>query len=560
MGLTLLLTGMVWAAVEAHAPPANPDRLQWWREARFGLFIHWGPVSLKGTEISWSRANSNPQCPNKGKIPVEVYDNLYQEFNPTKFNAREWVQVAGEAGMKYVVLTAKHCDGFCLWPTRVIDYHIGKSPFRRDICGELAAATHRAGLCLGWYYSPMDWFDPDCRRERNADYVKRMQTQLHELLTGYGRIDLLWFDWDGGTIPWDQKNTYRLVRTLQPQIIINNRLDCSRGGFLADRYIGSNADYYTPEQVIGKYDDQRPWETCMTLGTQWAWKPNDRIKSVKECIRILVQCVGGDGNLLLNTGPMPDGRIEPRQVEVFKGIGAWLKKYGQSIYGTRGGPWKPGSYGVTTRKDRAIYVHIFEWFDGPVQLPALPGKILRSKLLTGGTVKVNQSDTVVEIIVPKEHRRDIDTIVQLELDRDVSEIPAIVARNVNSLTCDARATASNVYSKMREFGPEYAVDGDDLTRWATDGEARQAWLEVDLGQPYDIDRALISEAFPMHVQRFELQYWNDTEWKTFYRGTTIGKRWTASFAPITAQRIRLNVLDSTIGPTIWEFQLFEPIK
>jgi alpha-L-fucosidase len=420
LAILLAALPLLAAATEQNSlneTPAQRDaRLQWWREARFGLFIHWGPVSLKGTEISWSRANSNTNCPNTGPIPVEVYDNLYKRFNPTSFNAREWVKIARDAGTKYVVLTAKHCDGFCLWHTKVIDYHIGNSPFRRDVCSELAAAAHRAGLRVGWYYSPMDWFDPDCRTDRNAAYVKRMQEQLRELLTSYGRIDLLWFDWDAGTIPWDQDNTYHLVRTFQPRLIVNNRLDSLRGEFSADRYIGPNADYYTPEGVVGAYDDQRPWETCMTLGTQWSWKPDDKIKSVREVIQILVNCAGGDGNLLLNVGPMPDGRIEPRQAEVLQGVGAWLKKYGKGIYGTRGGPFKPAKSLVSTRKDKTIFVHVLRWDGEVIHLPPIQEKIVSAKVLTGGKAEVRQQVDEILIRVGPEHRREIDTIIALGLN------------------------------------------------------------------------------------------------------------------------------------------------
>ncbi len=412
----------VFADTPAETAVADPGRLAWWREARFGLFIHWGPVSLKGTEISWSRANSNPLCPNKGPIPIEVYDNLYKSFNPTLFNADEWAAVAKNAGMRYVVLTAKHCDGFCLWPTDTIDYHIGRTPFRRDVCGELAEAVRKAGLRIGWYYSPMDWRDPDCRTGRNAAYVKRMQGQVRELLTRYGRIDLLWFDWDGGTIPWDQDETYRLVRAAQPSIVINNRLDCSFGGLSADRDIGPNADYLTPEQVIGAYNDSRPWETCMTLGTQWSWKPDDHVKSVDEVIRILAGCVGGDGNLLLDVGPMPDGRIEPRQVNVLKGVGDWLANCGESIYGTRGGPFRPGRYGVSTRRDDRVFLHIFAWAGPSLGLPPIPAKVVGSRVLGGGRVSVRQTDNGIEILVPESDRHAADTVVVLELDRPAAQI------------------------------------------------------------------------------------------------------------------------------------------
>ncbi len=311
-------------------------RLQWWRDARLGMFIHWGPISLKGTEISWSRAGPRQGCPSKsvGTGPVEEYDSLYKQFNPTQFDADRWVNIAEQAGMKYMVLTAKHCDGFCLWHSQASDYNISHTPFGRDICAGLAQAAHRRGMHLGWYYSPMDWRDPDCRTERNAKYVASMQRQLGELLGNYGPIDLLWFDFDSGPVPWEQPRTYAVIRQLQPQIIINNRLDLATYREYQQNKIGPDADYYTPEQKIGKFDNQHPWETCMTLGTQWSWKPDDKIKSVKECVRMLVACAGGDGNLLLNVGPMPTGEIEPRQVEVLNGIGRWLRNNGESIYGT----------------------------------------------------------------------------------------------------------------------------------------------------------------------------------------------------------------------------------
>ncbi len=421
--LSVLLVSLAWLALGA--TDSEHARLQWWREARFGLFIHWGPVSLKGTEISWSRANTNTNCPNKGPIPAEVYDNLYEEFNPTNFNAGQWMKIARQAGTRYMVLTAKHCDGFCLWRTETIDHHIGRTPFGRDVCRELAAAAHRAGQRIGWYYSPMDWYDPDCRTARNAAYIRRMQQQLRELLTNYGRIDLLWFDWDGMSIPWDQDETYRLVRAAQPRIIINNRLDCSSGGRSADRDIGPNADYYTPEQVIGAFDNQRPWETCMTLGTQWSWKPNDTLKSVNEVIRILAQCAGGDGNLLLNVGPMPNGEIEPRQVDILKGVGAWLRKHGQSIYGTRGGPFKPGPHGASTRKGKTIFVHVFKWPGESLTLPAMPAKVLKARLLGRGSATVLQTDSSLQISVPAADREPADTVIALELDRPASTLAPI---------------------------------------------------------------------------------------------------------------------------------------
>jgi alpha-L-fucosidase len=428
-----LIFTMIGAALqESHLKetPAEKDkRLQWWREARFGMFIHWGPVSLKGTEISWSRGGERRGIEGKGEIPVEVYDNLYQQFNPVKFNAEEWVSIARSAGMKYMILTAKHCDGFCMWRSGLDQYSIASTPFKRDVCGELAGAAHKAGMRIGWYYSPMDWRDPDCRTERNEVYVNRMQGHLGELMGGnYGTIDLLWFDTDGGPAPWDQARTYGLVRSLQPGLIVNNRLDMGTMQDYNDQRISPNADYGTPEQRVGVFDDQHPWETCMTLGTQWSWKPDDTIKTSDECIRILVQCVTGDGNLLLNVGPMPNGEIEPRQVAVLKEIGTWLKKYGESVYATRGGPFRNGEWGGSTRKGSVVYLHIVKWKDGRLTLPPLDATIKKSIALSGGTVEVRQTAEGITVTMPAGKDDKRGTVVKLELDRPVDGMTPLEVR------------------------------------------------------------------------------------------------------------------------------------
>lgn len=403
-------------------------RLQWWREARFGMFIHWGPVSIVGTEISWSRGGLRRgiEKTGTGEVPVDVYDNLYKKFNPVEFNAKEWVSIAQSAGMKYMVLTAKHCDGFCLWHTKVDDYNIGSTPFKRDVCGELSSAAHDAGMRIGWYYSPMDWRDPDCRTARNSDYVKRMQTHLSELLGNYGQIDLLWFDTEGGPAVWDQERTYHIVRSLQPNIIINNRLDIPTDGLYdVKTQIGPNADYATPEEQVGLFNNRMPWETCMTIGTQWSWKPNDTLKTAAECIGILIQCVTGDGNLLLDVGPMPNGEIEPRQVSVLKEIGAWLGKYGESIYGTRGGPFRNGGWGGSTFRGATVYLHVQKWDNDRITLPPLKSRILSSSVLTGGKATFEQNEDGMVVHLPVEQHDSIDTIIKLDLENPVSDLDVI---------------------------------------------------------------------------------------------------------------------------------------
>ena len=516
-------------------PPPAARRLEWWREARFGMFIHWGPVSLKGTEIGWSRG---------APIPIEEYDNLYRQFNPTNFHAREWMKVAHAAGMKYVVFTTKHHDGFCMWDTRQTDFNIMHSPFGRDVVKELAAACKRQGLAFGTYHSVCDWHQPDFPRTSpggqvlrpvpNLDrYEQYLRAQVGELIHNYGPLLVMWFD-----VPqeFDVKRGQGLLdytRALQPDILVNNRS-------------GAPGDYDTPEQRVGKYQDQRPWETCMTICNQWAWKPDDPMKSLKQCLQTLALCAGGDGNLLFNVGPMPDGRLEPRQVERLKEMGDWLAKYGESIYGTRGGPWKPTKSLASTRRGKSIFLHVLKWEGDSVSLPAIPARIRRARVLTGGKAQFRQEGDKLVVSVPPPQQQQIDTVIRLDLDRSAMNLPPI------SFPSLLKATASNVYHGMEGYSAECAFDGDPDTRWATDGGTKQAWVALDLGKPTRVDSVSINEAIAPRVRKFEFQYRDGGEWKTLFAGEEIGAHFSRSFEPVTAREVRLNILDASEGPTIHE--------
>jgi alpha-L-fucosidase len=538
----------------ADAPWMKPDpaAMQRWQEMRFGMFIHWGPVSLTGYEIGWSRG---------AQTPIEKYDNLYKEFNPAKFNADDWASIAKAAGMKYVVLTTKHHDGFCLFATKETDYNVMNSPFRRDVTKELAEACRKHGVAFGTYYSVCDWYHPDfpltspggkVKREKSDldAYNRYLLAQIKELITNSGPLLTIWND-----VPQMFKgrgsNTIQMVRALQPDILINNRT-------------GDGGDYDTPEQRIGGFNLERPWESCMTISAHnhWAWGGDkDGVKPLSACLLMLIRGAGGDGNVLLNVGPRPDGLIDPEQVARLKEIGAWLAKYGESIYGTRGGPYKPTKTVATTRKGNIIYVHITAWPEETLRLPALPAKIVKSSVLTGGKADVKQTSDGVEIAVPKSDRQEIDTIIALELDKGAIEIAPISVTGVGeSLTTKAKAKASNVYQNDKRHGADKAVDGEEETRWATDGNTGPCWLEVDLGKPQTFDRAVIQECvqYGVRVKAFELQYKDGNNWKTFYNGKGIGKNLEVKFDPVTARVVRLNITDGKGGPTIFEFQLFAP--
>lgn len=405
----------------------------WWRDAKFGLFLHWGPASLSGAEISWGMKSRIEGGPEHQRVERDVYMNLYRQFNPVKFDADQWMQLAKEAGMKYVVFITKHHDGFSMWPTRQVrfgldsgfpeHYSIADAPYRKDLCRMIADAAHRHGLKLGWYYSTRDWTHPAYLVGDNKVYNRYYEAQVRELLTDYGKVDMIWFDhcfgdWNQYTIPGLFKEMYRL----QPDLLINNR--AARG--LPNVPAGGAAqlvdgDYDTPEQHIGTFQRGRAWESCMTMtycpdGGGWSYRPDGRIRSWEECIQMLVSTVTGDGNLLLNIGPMPAGEFQPQEIANLKAMGRWLAKFGESIYGTRGGPYRNGQWGGSCHKDSTLYLHVFDWPGGTVELPPLKAKVLRASVIGGEPVVVKQSDAGLSLVLPRDRRDPVDTVIKLELD------------------------------------------------------------------------------------------------------------------------------------------------
>jgi alpha-L-fucosidase len=420
----------------ADDPGAPRAAIERWKDLRFGMFIHWGPVSLVGTEIGWSRGGERRgrKETKTGEIPVEVYDNLYKKFNPVKFDPDQWVQLAKDSGMKYMVFTSRHHDGFSNFDSKFTDYKITspESPYRKDIVKQLADACHRGGLLWGTYYSQPDWHHPDYRNgEAHARFIEYVHAQVRELLTNYGKVSMWFFDGLGGKAEdWDAVRLIRMMRQLQPDLVINNRA-------------GIPADYDTPEQRIGTFQNTRPWETCATVGRQWAYKPDDTLRPIEECLGGLVSCAIGDGNLLFNVGPRPDGLIEESHAARLREMGGFMRKYGETIYATRGGPFiapdekmRPAKgrgfalpqgnwWGGSTHKGNAIYLHVLRWPSDTIALPAIPRRIIRHSLLTGGKAVLKQKESGIEMSVPPAQRDPVDTIVKLELDGPSSSIPAI---------------------------------------------------------------------------------------------------------------------------------------
>ncbi len=444
--LLLILTSLHLQAQYSGGGESNPDletnkkSLAEFQEMRFGMFIHWGPVALKGTEISWSRGR---------EIPIDEYDLLYKDFNPELFNAADWVGTAKEAGMQYLIITSRHHDGFSLWDSEYTDYDMAVTPYGKGILRELADECKKQGIKFGTYYSICDWYRDDYpvdypapgynfRETRSMDpatmeqmehYITFMKNQLQELVVEYNSF-LIWFDgeWEWAWTHEMGMDMYAYLRGLNDDILINNRVDKGREGMEDKTRSASFAgDFATPEQNIGDFDNKYAWETCMTIGEQWAWKPDDKLKSSKECIHTLLQTVGGDGNLLFNVGPMPDGRIEERQVDILAGMGQWLSVNGEAVYGTRGGPYLPGDAMVSTHKGNKIYLHLLKSPGRKLKLPMDKGVSVKSAyfLQDNTALEVQAGDDGITVLLPKKLPDETATVVVLSLDKPASELSLI---------------------------------------------------------------------------------------------------------------------------------------
>jgi len=406
-------------------PKSRLEARQWFRDARFGMFVHWGVYSQLG-QGEWVMQNR--------EIPVPTYEWLATTFNPVKFDAHAWVSLAKEAGAKYITITSRHHDGFSMFHTAATKYNIVDwTPFKRDPMKELADECHRQGLKLFFYYSQLDWHNPDYwprgrtglktgRPEQGSwpRYLDFMDSQLTELLTQYGSIGGIWFDgmWDKPDADWRLPGTYALIHRLQPSaLIVPNHHQAPLPGedvqtFEQDLPGANTAGFNTRE--IGSL----PLETSLTMNDSWGFNITDhRFKSERELIGYLVRAAGNDANLLLNIGPRPDGTIQPEAVERLRDMGRWLKNYGTSVYGTRGGPIAPRDWGVTTQRADTVFVHILDWPDRVLAIPPITGRVVRAvRLSTNTPVEFAQSRAGVTLNVPIV-ADEIDRVVVLTLDK-----------------------------------------------------------------------------------------------------------------------------------------------
>lgn len=426
-GCTIALSTIAPRAAQAPYRPAatNLAAREWFQDARFGLFVHWGVYSVLG-DGEWVMHNR--------RIPSADYEKLPALFNPQEFDAAAWVALAKAAGMKYITITSKHHDGFAMFDSKVSDYNIvARTPYKKDVLKALADECRKQGLKLFFYYSQLDWHHPDYypRGRTGGDagrpdrgnwprYLEYMDAQLRELLTGYGDIGGIWFDgwWDRPEAEWQLDRTYGLIHQLQPQALIgaNHHRRPFPGEdfqmFEKDLPGGRTADFNKDSEI-----GDLPLETCETINGAWGFNLTDRrYKSTRDLVRYLVRAAGANANFLLNVGPMPNGRIQPEFETRLREIGAWLSKNGESIYGTRGGPVTPRPWGVTTRKGNVVYVHALDLADRTLLVPPLGAKVRSARFVaTGARAAFSEHAFGVTIEVPADAVDPFDTVIALEL-------------------------------------------------------------------------------------------------------------------------------------------------
>ncbi len=408
----------------------SKSEIRWFREAKFGMFIHWGLYSLLGRG-EWAMFNE--------RISTGEYAKLADSFSAGKFDAKAWAKTAKNAGMKYMVLTARHHDGFCLFDSKVSSFNSVNSAAGRDLVAEYVEACRSEGLKVGLYYSPMDWrfpgyFFPEMYYDSAIAMRDQCREQLRELMTEYGKIDMLWFDGEwlahGGikfgehgwyrdedfgkdeiyfkvNYFWESEKVISMIREMQPGIMINNRF-------------GWEGDFHVRERTIGKLKTDKPWDSNDCLTGSWGWIPDRPMLSLRECIKNLVSIAVRDGNYLLNVGPTGDGEIEARQVQRLSQIGEWLDKYGDAIYDTRGGPVLPGEWGGATYRGNTVYLHITEWIEETIVISGINNRVVSYSSPTSSRVNFEQKAQLIYITVPISDRHPFDTIIVLKLEEEIS--------------------------------------------------------------------------------------------------------------------------------------------
>lgn len=473
------------------AQPEEDERLLWWRDAKFGMFIHWGLYAIPaGTWEGKVYPGAAEWLMDSAKIPPEAYAPLAARFNPRGFNAQEWAAIARDAGMRYVVITTKHHDGFCLFDSKHTAYDVmDATPFKRDVMAELSQAVRDVDLRMGWYHSIMDWSHPHANARDFDKYRPVLEAQVTELLTKYGPIGVMWFDgeWINQWTPPMGREMYDLCRRLQPEVIVNNRVGKGRQGMGGFNASGDHpGDFATPEQESpsGPRLDV-PWETCLTFNGSWGYHATDtNWKSTDELLRTLVSVCAGGGNLLLNVGPDANGRIPQPCVDRLAEIGMWLRDNADAIYASRGTPFRRHPWGRITQKGQTIFLHVFELpEDRKIRVTGLQTPIAAAAMLLepDTPLKVTPSEDGPTIVLPKAPVGRHVWVVRVELDGELKVAPHRVSPQADGVLRlvpgDAEVAGPNLRIEtirgVENLG--YWLSKDDRASWPIRARKGGTW-------------------------------------------------------------------------------------
>lgn len=432
--LIVVFSGVEVAAQQGYVPsPGNLENREWFQDAKYGLFVHWGVYSIMGGGGDQGIAE---WIMNKKEIPVSQYEKLPAFFNPVDFDPAQWVSMVKKAGMRYITITSKHHDGFAMYDSEVSDYNIvDRTPYGKDVLAMLKEECDRQGIKLFFYHSQLDWHHPDyyprgrtgkgyTGRPDSGDwdaYIDYMNAQLTELLTNYGEIGGIWFDgmWDKPDANWRLEETYALIHELQPGALIgsnHHKLPFPGEDFMMfERDLpGQNSMGFNNTEITYEV----PLEMCETMNGSWGFNLIDTdYKSVKQLIHTMVRAAGYGANFLLNTGPMPNGKIQPENVDTLMAIGQWLKVYGESLYGTRRGPLEPQPWGAMTRKGDRVYMHVLDFAGGSLEIEGIEERVRSAVFFDGGEkvlCKQKKGEGLV-MEIPQEKLKSPDTIIVLTL-------------------------------------------------------------------------------------------------------------------------------------------------
>lgn len=508
---------------------ASEEDMQWWKEAKLGIFVHWAPSAVTEVSLSWGRLGPRPHHSTDGKVvkgvPEQAYNDTYKIFNPTKFDAEEWVKIWKNAGAKYFVFTAKHHYGFCMWDTKTTDFNIMNTPYGKDVMAEIAAACEKHNMKLMWYYSQPDWTHPLYRKELPiTEYNEKiLYPQLRELMS-YEGVDGIWFDGLGRSPKmWDSPKTLKIIRDVNPKAIVNHRHGTPQW------HMG---DFDGPERGVGRFQTNRPWETCDVIGGAWAYNGESEPASKSEVIKVISKIAGNGGNLLLGTGPRPDGTVVDKHVERLNDIGDYLNTYGESIYATQGGPYISGPWGSATYKGNNVYLHLLgNLMGGKLVLPKLPANIVSYKTLTENKTVTVENSAEGLVITFDQELNPISTIVELTIDilaKDISAITTkgtLLMRNASIVSSSNKSEAFSADKLLPGAGQDFSEGIRIKKSWRPENDDKKPFIEYSWENSQSIKQISIKEGRRLDVSKikdFEIKAFVNNQWKTVYKGKDVG--------------------------------------